>query len=61
MRLLTTGRFERDLGRTRRRGKNLDKLWAVVDGLLARGPRIAPPCPSAVWSMDPVLFVSEDG
>ena len=35
MRLLTTGRFERDLQHARRRGKNLDKLWAVVDRLLA--------------------------
>ena len=35
MRLLTTGRFERDLRRARRRGKNLDRLWAVADRLLA--------------------------
>ena len=34
MRLLTTKRFERDLRRSRRRGKNLDRLWAVVDSLL---------------------------
>ena len=34
MRLLTTRRFERDLKRSKRRGKNLDKLWAVVDLLL---------------------------
>ena len=38
MRLLTTGRFERDLRRARRRGKNLDKLWTVVDRLLAGEP-----------------------
>ena len=38
MRLLTTTRFERDLKRSRRRGKNLDKLWAVVDRLLTGKP-----------------------
>ena len=32
---LTTGQFERDLRRARRRGKDLNKLWAVVDRLLA--------------------------
>ena len=41
MRLLTTGRFERDLRRARRRGKDLDKLWAVVAQLLA-GKRLEP-------------------
>lgn len=35
MRLLTTGRFERDLKRARRRGKDLDKLWSIVDTLLS--------------------------
>ncbi len=38
MRLLTTSRFERDLERAGRRGKDLDKLWAVVDRLLAEQP-----------------------
>ena len=38
MRLLTTTRFERDLKRSRRRGKDLDKLWAVVDRLLTEKP-----------------------
>ena len=38
MRLLTTKRFERDLQRSKRRGKNLDKLWALVDRLLAGEP-----------------------
>ena len=33
MRLLTTKRFERDLKRSRKRGKKLDKLWSVVEGL----------------------------
>jgi mRNA-degrading endonuclease YafQ of YafQ-DinJ toxin-antitoxin module len=32
----TTGRFERDLKTARKRGKTLDRLWAVVDAL-ARG------------------------
>ena len=34
MRLLTTSRFERDLRRAKKRGKDLDKLWPVVDRLL---------------------------
>ena len=38
MRLLTTRRFERDLKRSKRRGKNLDKLWTVVDLLLQEQP-----------------------
>lgn len=41
MRLLTTGRFDRDLRRARRRGKDLDRLWVVVDRLLA-GERLEP-------------------
>ena len=32
-RLKTTKRFERDLKRTKKRGKQLDKLWAVVEQL----------------------------
>ena len=38
MRLLVTGRFERDLRRCRRRGKDLDRLSTVVDQLLAEEP-----------------------
>ena len=38
MRLLTTGRFERDLRRSRRRGKDLHKLWTVVERLLQEQP-----------------------
>ena len=38
MRLLTTKRFERDFRRSRRRSKNLDKRWAVVDLLLREQP-----------------------
>ena len=38
MRLLTTKRFERDLKRVRKRGKNLDKLWGVVEHLLSKQP-----------------------
>ena len=38
MRLLTTRRFERDLKQSKRRGKNLDKLWTVVELLLREQP-----------------------
>ena len=38
MRLLTTKRFEKDLKRGRKRGKNLDKLWSVVERLLSKQP-----------------------
>ena len=38
MRLLATKRFEMDLRRARRRGKDLGKLWAVVGRLLAGKP-----------------------
>ncbi len=38
MRLLTTKRFEKDLKRGRKRGKNLDKLWRVVERLLSNQP-----------------------
>ena len=38
MRLLTTKRFEKDLKRGRKRGKNLDKLWSVVERLLSKLP-----------------------
>ena len=38
MRLHTTRRFERDLRRATRRGKDLEKLWAIVDKLLAEQP-----------------------
>ena len=38
MRLFTTGRFDRDLRRARRRGKDLDRLWAVVERLLDGEP-----------------------
>ncbi len=31
MRLLATTRFEKDLRRARKRRKDLDKLWAVVE------------------------------
>ena len=34
MRLLTTGRLEGTIHRARRRGKDLDKLWAVAERLL---------------------------
>ena len=38
MRLLTTRRFEKDLKRDRKRGKNLDTLWSVVERLLSKQP-----------------------
>ena len=38
MRLLTTKRFERDLDRCRRRGKNLDSLWSIVRRLQSGEP-----------------------
>ena len=37
-RLKTTKRFERDLKRIKKRGKQLDKLWAVVEQLLKDEP-----------------------
>jgi mRNA interferase YafQ len=37
-RLKTTKRFERDLKRTKKRGKQLDKLWVVVEQLLKAEP-----------------------
>ena len=40
MRLLTTRRFERDLKQSKRRGKNLDKLWTVVELLLQEQPLV---------------------
>ena len=39
-RLRTTGQFERDLRRAKRRGKDLDKLWTIVETLCA-GARLA--------------------
>ena len=38
MRLLTTKQFEKDLKRHRKRGKNLDKLWNVLERLLSQQP-----------------------
>ena len=35
MQLVTTTRFERDIKRAKRRGKNLDKLWNIVEALLS--------------------------
>lgn len=37
----TTRTFDRDLRKARKRGKNLDKLWRVVE-TLAKGERLAP-------------------
>ena len=38
MRLLTTNRFDRDIRLAARRGKDLGKLQAIVDRLLASQP-----------------------
>ena len=38
MRLLTTNRFEKDLKRALKRGKDLDKLWKIVKLLLDNKP-----------------------
>lgn len=37
----TTARFERDLKLARKRGKNLDKIWRVID-TLQRGQKLEP-------------------
>jgi mRNA interferase YafQ len=37
-RLKTTKHFERDLKRAKKRGKQLDKLWSVVECLLNNEP-----------------------
>ena len=36
--VITTRRFERDLKLVKKRGKNLDKLWAVVERLQSGDP-----------------------
>ena len=38
MRLLTTKRFEKELKRALKRGKDLDKLWEIVELLLDNKP-----------------------
>ena len=38
MRLLTTKRFEKDLKRALKRGKDSDKLWKIVELLLDNKP-----------------------
>ncbi len=38
LRLRTTKQFERDLKTATKRGKNLDKLWAVVERLMKGEP-----------------------
>ena len=45
MRLRTSRRFRQDLRRARRRQRDLDKLWAVVERLLAGQP-LPPHCRS---------------
>ena len=43
MRLRTSKRFRRDLRRARRRHRDLEKLWAIVERLLADQP-LPPHC-----------------
>ena len=53
MRLQTSRRFERDLARAKRHGKNLEKLWAVVERLLegqSLDPRHRPHRLSGNWA-----------
>jgi len=38
MRLLTTKRFEKDLKRAKKRGKDIEKLWDIVERLLDGQP-----------------------
>lgn len=37
-RLERTGQFKRDLKKARKRGKNLEKLWTIVERLLVNEP-----------------------
>ena len=53
MRLFTTTQFNKDLRRAKRRGRDLDKLWSVVERLLsehALDPRNRPHRLSGEWS-----------
>ena len=53
MRLLTTTRFQRDLKRVDKPGKDLNKLWNVVETLLSGqglGSRYRPHRLSGPWS-----------
>ncbi len=38
MRLITTAQFKKDLRRASKRGQDLDRLWAIVEKLLAGQP-----------------------
>ena len=51
--LLTTTQFNRDLRLAKRRGRDLDKLWSVVERLLSEhllDPRNRPHRLSGEWS-----------
>ena len=53
MRLFTTTQFKKDLRRAKRRGKNVEVLWAVVERLvsgLPLDPRNRPHRLSGEWS-----------
>ena len=63
MHLLATSRFERDLKRAHKRGKDLDKLWAIVEVLLSgRGPpsRNRPHRLSGQWSLNWECHIESD-
>ncbi len=53
MRLRATARFDRDVKRAQKRGKDLDKLWNVVEALQSGevlSPRHSPHRLSGQWS-----------
>lgn len=53
MRLLTTARFNRDVKRAAKQGKDLDKLWEAVKVLLSGDelePRYRPHSLSGPWA-----------
>ena len=53
MRLFTTTRFEKDLRLAQKRGKDVKKLWTVVEQLLSKQslePRYRPHRLSGDWS-----------
>ena len=63
MRLKTTRRFERDLARAKRRGKDLQKLWSVVERLVANqplDPRHRPHRLSGAWASSWECHVEPD-
>lgn len=63
VRLRTTSRFEKDIKRARKRGKDIGKLWKVVDRLLSKqplDPRHRPHRLSGAWSRNWECHVEPD-